>query len=64
MKKRHEQKLVVLSIALIALFNIPLVMIFSQDGNILGFPTLYFFIFLVWTVAIGISYIILSRYHE
>lgn len=64
MKKRHEQKLIILSIAMLLLFNIPLILIFNLEGEILGFPTFYFFIFFIWLLAIIISYIILKRHYE
>ncbi len=64
MKKRHEQKLVVLSLALLLLFNVPFILIFNLDGNILGFPVLYFSIFLIWLLSVVISYVILKRYYE
>jgi hypothetical protein len=64
MKKRHEQKLIILSLALLLVFNIPFVLIFSLDGMLLGMPTFYFSIFSIWLVSIFISYIILKRHYE
>jgi hypothetical protein len=64
MKKRHEQKLVVLSIALFLIFNIPFVLIFNTDGAIFGIPKCYFFIFSVWLLSIVVSYIVLKRHYE
>ncbi len=64
MKKRHQQKLVVLSLVLLFLFNIPLIFMFNHSGNIFGFPVLYFFIFLIWGVSIIISFVILKRFYE
>ncbi|MCT8340649.1 hypothetical protein MG296_11335 [Flavobacteriaceae bacterium TK19130] len=64
MKKRHEQKLVVISLVLFFLFNIPLIWIFNSDGAIFGIPILYFFVFLIWGLACVISYIILKRHYE
>ncbi|WP_093026104.1 hypothetical protein [Pustulibacterium marinum] len=64
MKKRHEQKLVVLSLALALLLNMPLILIFNEDGVIFGFPTLYFIIFSVWLFSIIISFIIIKRHYE
>ncbi len=64
MKKRHEQKLVVLALSLLLLFNIPFVLIFNLDGEIFGFPTFYFSLFLIWLLSIVISYIILSKHYE
>ncbi|MEN9001716.1 MAG: hypothetical protein ABF242_05350 [Flavobacteriales bacterium] len=64
MKKRHEQKLILLSILLVLVINIPIVMIFNQEGHILGFPTLYFYLFSVWLCSILISYFILKKHYE
>ncbi|AXG69841.1 hypothetical protein KORDIASMS9_02069 [Kordia sp. SMS9] len=64
MKKRHEQKLIVLAIALFLIFNVPFVLTFSVDGAFLGIPTFYFSIFSVWLLSIIISYIVLKRYYE
>ena len=36
MKKRHEQKLIVLSFALFLLFNVPFILIFNINGNVFG----------------------------
>ncbi|WP_178985056.1 hypothetical protein [Winogradskyella helgolandensis] len=64
MKKRHEQKLVVLSIALLLVFNIPFILIFNFEGVIFGIPTLYFSLFSFWMISIVISYIVLKRHYE
>ncbi|PNQ72729.1 hypothetical protein C1T31_10410 [Hanstruepera neustonica] len=64
MKKRHEQKLVVLALALLLLFNVPFLFIFNMEGQVLGIPVIYFSIFAIWCVAIIISYMILKRHYE
>ncbi|GAL65819.1 hypothetical protein [Jejuia pallidilutea] len=64
MKKRHEQKLIVLSIALFLIFNIPLILIFNFEGAVWGVPTFYFSVFTFWLLSIVISYIVLKRYYE
>ncbi|TYP69996.1 hypothetical protein BD809_1146 [Aquimarina intermedia] len=64
MKRRHEQKLLVLSFVLLFLFNIPLLLIFNQSGDVGGIPLLYFFIFLIWLISILISAYLLKRFHE
>ncbi|MBU2928433.1 hypothetical protein [Winogradskyella psychrotolerans] len=64
MKKRHEQKLIVLSIALVLIFNVPFILIFNLDGVIYGIPTLYFSIFTFWLLSIIVSYIVLKRHYE
>ncbi|KZS41645.1 hypothetical protein AWE51_19800 [Aquimarina aggregata] len=64
MKKRHQQKLIILSLMLFLVWNVPLVLIFDHSGEIFGFPIIYFFIFLIWILAILISFFILRRYYE
>jgi O-antigen/teichoic acid export membrane protein len=64
MKKRHEQKLIVLSIALFLIFNIPFVLIFNMEGAIFGVPVFYFSVFSIWLLSIVISYIVLKRHYE
>ena len=64
MKKRHEQKLIVLSTALLLVFNIPFLLVFNINDAIFGIPILYFSIFSIWLIAIIISYIILKRHYE
>lgn len=64
MKKRHEQKLVILGIGLLVVLNIPVLLIFDIPGSILGVPVLYFSIFCIWAFSIVISYIVLKRYYE
>lgn len=64
MKKRHEQKLVVLAIALFLIFNVPFVLTFNLEGAFLGIPTFYFSIFSVWLLSVIISYIVLKRHYE
>ncbi len=64
MKKKYEQKLIVLSIVLVFLFNIPLIFIFNGKASIFGFPVLYFSIFFIWLFTILISFYILNKYYE
>ena len=64
MKKRHQQKLVVLGIVLFFLWNVPFVTIFDSDFQIFGFPAFYIFIFLSWLIAIIIAYGILKKFYE
>ncbi|TVZ28301.1 hypothetical protein JM83_3419 [Gillisia sp. Hel_I_86] len=64
MKKRHEQKLIVLSIALFLLFNVPFVLIFNFEGAVFGIPVFYFSIFSIWLLSIIISGIVLKRHYE
>lgn len=64
MKKRHEQKLVILSIAVFIILNMPFVFIFNFEGAVFGIPVLYFFIFSIWLLSIIISYVVLKRHYE
>jgi hypothetical protein len=64
MKKRHEQKLIVLSIALFFLFNVPFILIFNVEGAVLGIPVFYFSVFSIWLLSVIISAIVLNRYYE
>ena len=64
MKKRHQQKLVVLSIVLFLLWNVPFVTVFDADFQLFGFPAFYLLIFVTWAVAIIVAYIILNRFYE
>ena len=64
MKKRHQQKLIVLSLILLCLFNFPLLLLFNSSTSFLGFPVIYFYIFFVWILDIIISYKILEKYYE
>jgi Na+-driven multidrug efflux pump len=64
MKKRHEQKLIVLAIALCIAFNVPFVLTFDVNGAIWGIPIFYFSIFSIWLLSVIISYIILKRHYE
>ena len=64
MKKRHEQKLIVLSIALFLMFNLPFVLIFNIDWHLFGIPYFYVLIFSTWLLSVVISYIVLKRHYE
>lgn len=64
MKKRHEQKLIVFSIALFLMFNIPFVLIFNINGHVFGVPYFYVFIFSAWLLSVVISFIVLKRHYE
>ncbi|MDF0716697.1 hypothetical protein PY092_11095 [Muricauda sp. 334s03] len=64
MKKRHQQKLILISIVLFFLWNVPFVTIFDGEAQIFGFPMFYVFIFLSWLVSIVLTYIILKKFYE
>ena len=64
MKKRHQQKLVVLSVLLLLVLNLPIVLLFDSADNILGFPVIYIYIFSVWLFSVLMSWIVVQRYYE
>lgn len=64
MKKRHEQKLVILSMLILAALNIPLLLLFDSSKALFGFPIIYIYIFSVWLFSIAISFLIINRYYE
>jgi len=64
MKKRHEQKLIILSIGLMIAFSIPVSLLFNSDREVLGYPMILVYIFVLWMISIIISFIIIKRYDE
>lgn len=64
MKKRHQQKLVILSIVLLIGLNIPIVLLFDSEKNFLGFPIIYIYFFSIWIFSILLSLLIVKRYNE
>lgn len=64
MKKRHQQKLVILSMALLIGLNIPIVLLFDSAQSLLGFPIIYIYIFSVWAFSVLLSFLIIKRYDE
>lgn len=64
MKKRHVQKLVLLSLLLAVAYNIPFVLLFNHTHNLFGFPLIYVYLFGLWLLSIIISFWIVKKYHE
>jgi ABC-type transport system involved in multi-copper enzyme maturation permease subunit len=64
MKKRHEQKLIILSVGLLIAFSIPVSLLFNSEKEVLGYPTILIYIFAVWMVSIIISFVIVKKYDE
>ncbi len=64
MKKRHEQKLIILSIGLLTAFSIPVSLLFNSDREVFGYPMILVYIFAVWMVSIIISFVIVKKYDE
>ncbi|NML56625.1 hypothetical protein [Chryseobacterium cheonjiense] len=64
MKKRHEQKLIILSIGLMIAFSIPVSLLFNSDREVLGYPMILVYIFVLWMISIIISFVIIKKYDE
>ncbi|MFT7251270.1 MAG: hypothetical protein ACI9FW_001000 [Flavobacterium sp.] len=64
MKKRHQQKLIVLSIGLLIAFNLPILLLFDSSAPLFGFPVIYIYIFSLWLVSILVSMLVVNRYYE
>ena len=64
MKKRHQQKLVVLSLLLLLVLNLPIVLLFDSADDVLGFPVIYIYIFSIWLFSVLMSWIVVQRYYE
>ncbi|WP_339886767.1 hypothetical protein [uncultured Flavobacterium sp.] len=64
MKKRHQQKLIVLTITLLIAFNLPILLLFDSSNVLLGFPVIYIYIFSVWLLSVLISMLVVNRYYE
>lgn len=64
MKKRHEQKLIILSFGLMVLFSAPIILLFNNERAVFGLPMLYVYIFGVWLLSVVASFIIFKKYDE
>lgn len=64
MKKRHQQKLIVLTAGLLTAFNLPILLLFDSSEALLGFPVIYIYIFSVWIFSILVSMLVVNRYYE
>ncbi|WP_338409654.1 hypothetical protein [uncultured Flavobacterium sp.] len=64
MKKRHQQKLIVLSLGLLIAFNLPILLLFDNSESFWGFPIIYIYIFSVWLISVLISMLVVNRYYE
>lgn len=60
MKKRREQKLLLVALVLFLVLNLPFVLLYMQPYAVMGIPLSYFMIFLFWLLAIIFSAIILN----
>lgn len=64
MKKRHKQKLVILSIILFVMFNAPVLLLFSSTQEILGLPMIYLYLFMIWLASSIASFLIFWKFDE
>ena len=64
MKKRHKQKLVVLSMVLFVLLNAPVLLLFNKTQPVFGFPLILIYIFIVWLSSVAASFLIFKRFDE
>jgi len=64
MKKRHEQKLIILSIGLLIAFSIPISLLFNSSREVFGYPIILVYIFAVWMISIIISFAIVKKHDE
>lgn len=64
MKKRHKQKLVILSIILFVMFNAPVLLLFNSTQLIWGLPMIYLYIFMVWLASSVASFLIFRKFDE
>lgn len=64
MKKRHQQKLLIISVGLLIGFNMPIVLLFDSSQSIFGIPAIYIYFFLITMCSILISLLVVNRYNE
>lgn len=64
MKKRHQQKLVVLSIALFVMLNAPILLLFNSSEPVFGFPLVYIYNFTVWFLSSVASFLVFKKFDE
>ena len=53
-QKLRNEKLILFAILIIVLLTYPLMALFNKPSFVLGIPTLYFYIFCVWIIAVVI----------
>ncbi len=60
-KRRQNERLVVILIVGVIALNYPILSLFSKVRLIFGAPVLYFYLFTVWTVFIGCVALVLEK---
>ena len=56
------QRLVAIVLMGCVLFNYPVLSLFSKPGTWFGIPLLYFYIFAVWALLIGVTAWLIERH--
>jgi archaellum biogenesis protein FlaJ (TadC family) len=56
-----EQKLIIISVLFLILFNFPMLSIFNNGDSINGIPMLYLYVFFVWILFIVIIFNVLRK---
>jgi hypothetical protein len=56
-----DQRLVAIVLLGCVLFNYPVLSLFSKPGALFGIPLLYFYIFAVWALLIGLMAYVSER---
>jgi len=64
MKKRHQQKLLFLSLFLMMALNLPIILLFDTNGVVAGIPVIYIYVFSIWLLSALVSFIIVNKYNE
>lgn len=64
MKKRHKQKLVILSITLFVMLNAPVLLLSNHTQEILGLPMIYLYLFMIWLASSIASFLIFWKFDE
>ncbi len=64
MKKRHQQKLLFISLFLMMGLNLPIILLFDTHSVVAGIPVIYIYVFSVWLISVVVSFIIVNKYNE
>ncbi len=64
MKKRHEQKLIILSLFLGVALNLPLILATDSSRHLGGLPVVYVYVFSIWLLSVLLTFLIVKKYDE
>jgi len=56
-----SQRLIVVFLLGVLLFNYPLLALFNRTANVAGIPVLYLYIFGAWAALIGLAALVVER---